>query len=215
MIGRSASAAAPLLRHEARRCGPAVWALPAAGVAAGAAVAAFPPEARSSLFPVSGTALAGLVALCVMAMLGGERIWELHLSTPVPVPVLVARRLGIMAVLAAVSGAVAGGTALAPASGTEGVSVVASGGAESAVAVLCTAAPLSGVALWTWARWDSVAAASGTLIAVWLGYALLWAAHVPPAVDRPVCAVAGALLVWRGLRALDDPARVLAKESPR
>ncbi|WP_435110327.1 hypothetical protein [Nocardiopsis synnemataformans] len=213
MTGNRVPRTVSLLCHESRRCGPAVWALPVAGVAAGLTVLLFPPMARPVLLLVSCVALAGLAALCVVAVIGRERMWELHSSTPVRVPVMVARRLAIVAVLAAVAGAAAGGIASVPGARAEGTAVIVAGGAESAVAVSCTTALLAGVALCAWARWHSVSAASGALIAVWLGYALLWAVNVPPEVDRPVCALAGALLVWCGLRSLDDPARVLAKEA--
>ncbi|MDA8369786.1 MAG: hypothetical protein M0026_07925 [Nocardiopsaceae bacterium] len=203
----SLSATIALLWHESRRCGLAVWALPVAGAAVGGAVSGLPSVARSALLLASYSALACLAALCVVAVLGRARMLELHLSLPVPVPVLVARRLAVVAVSTAVAGA-AGSLALVFGAGTEG----ALGAAAGAGTVLCTAALLSGVALWTWARWHSAAAASGALIAVWLGYALFWAANIPPGVNRPVCAVMGALLIWRGLRSLTDPDRVLAKE---
>ncbi|MDT0301346.1 hypothetical protein [Streptomonospora wellingtoniae] len=50
-------------------------------------------------------------------------------------------------------------------------------------------------------------------MAVWLGYALLWAPNVPPGPGAAVCAAAGMVLVWRGLHALADPERVLAEEA--
>lgn len=203
MTGHRLPTMVSLLWHESRRCGPAVWALPVAGVVAGAAMTLFPSMARSNLLLAFCTALAALAGLCVAAVLGRERMLELHLSLPVPVPALVARRLAIVAALTVVAGAAAGGVALAS----------GGGGAEAALAVLCVAAPFTGVVLWTWARRRSTAAASGALIAVWLGYALFWANRVPPEVGRPVCAVVGALLLWRGLRALDDPDRVLAEEA--
>ncbi|MDT0301347.1 hypothetical protein [Streptomonospora wellingtoniae] len=92
MTANKAFAAAALLRHEARRCGPGVGALPVAGVGAGAAVAAAPVAAHPVLLSVSGAALAGLAALCAVAMLGRDRMLELQSTLPVPVPVLVARR---------------------------------------------------------------------------------------------------------------------------
>lgn len=211
MTVRGAPAVAALLRHESRRCGLAVWALPLAGIVAGAAVVMVPPVAQPVLSVALRVALAGFAALCVVAVLGAERMWQLHLSLPVPVAVLVGRRLAIVAGSTAVAGAAtAGALVLGP--GTWKVLDAVASGAAGAGAVLCTAMLLSGVALWTWARWHATTAASGALIAVWLGYALVWVTNVPPVVDLPLCAVTGALLIRRGLRALNDPERVLAKE---
>lgn len=211
MTVRGVPAVVALLRHESRRCGFAVWALPLAGIVAGATVVMAPPVAQPVVSVAFRVALAGFAALCVVAMLGGERMWQLHLSLPVPVAVLVGRRLAIVAGSTAVAGAATAG-ALALGSGAREVLGTVAAGAAGAGAVLCTAMLLSGVALWTWTRWHATTAASGAVIAVWMGYALVWMPNVPPEVDLPLCAVVGALLIRRGLRALSDPERVLAKE---
>src|SRR5699024_3673075 len=77
-----APAVTALLRHESRRCGFAVWALPLAGIVAGAAVVMVPPVAQPVLSVAFRVALAGFAALCVVTVLGGERMWQLHLSLP-------------------------------------------------------------------------------------------------------------------------------------
>ncbi|MDA0563595.1 hypothetical protein LG943_04510 [Streptomonospora sp. S1-112] len=184
-----------LLRYEARHCGMAAPALLAAGLAGGAVTAGSPPAAQPALAAAAATGLAGLASLAVIAVLARTRALELHLSLPVPFPVLLARRLAVVA--AALVGA-----ALALGAGSPEA-------AASAAAALCPAALLSGVALRVWARRHSPAAASGAAVAVWLGYALFWAVHVPPAVARPAAAALGVVLIATALGPRAVPERVV------
>lgn len=203
-----------LWSHEARRAGPAALALPllaagaiiAVSIAVSAAHQATTQAAGLTMVRLVADALPVTVGVAAAAILGRERLLEVQLTLPTPYPVTVRRRLGVLAVVALIAT-------------TATLAVLGAAGqwthpAHGPLALLLPAGPavlLGGAGAWAGARWQSGAAASTTVIGVWLGQLLVWDRFVGMwQLNKVLLLVAGTGLLVGALRRLSDTERMLA-----
>ena len=203
-----------LWSYEARRAGPAALALPllaaggivAVSIAVSAAHQATTQGAGLTMVRLVADVLPVTVGLAAAAVLGRERLLEVHLSLPTPYPVTVRRRLGVLGVVALIAA-------------TATLAVLDAAGqwthpAHGPLALLVPAGPavlMAGAGAWAGARWQSAAAASTTVIGVWLGQLLVWDRFVGIwQLNKVLLAAVGAGLLVAALRRLSDTEQLLA-----
>ena len=170
-----------VLRHEARRVGPAAIALPVGAAVAVLGIVVFnargtydPQVVGSSIVRMSVAVMALAAGLAAAGTIGRERMLEVQLCLPTPYSLTLGRRLWCVSVSVAVSSA-----AVIVVLGTWGLWVAPGGLASSALTLLGPAALPAGVAWWVGIYSRSSAAGSGAAIATWLGVLMVWNFYVP------------------------------------
>lgn len=199
--------------YEARRAGPATLVLPvlAAGgiIAVSIAVSAAghtTQTERLAMIRLVADVLPVTVGLAAAAVLGRERLLEVHLCLPTRYPVTVFRRIGVLGVVAL--------TAAMAVLAVLNVTGQWDHPARGPVGLLVPAGPavlLAGAGVWAGARWQSAAAASTTVLGAWLVQLLAWDRIVGVwQLNKLLLIVGGAGLLWAALRRLSDTERLLA-----
>ncbi len=201
-----------LYRHEAKRCGPAAFALPALVVAAIALLCYFdtrghydPDSLGSGLIRLAVAGLALASGLAAASAVSRERMLEVQLTLPTSYPVTIRRRVllvGLAVVLAAgVLVVVLAGLGLW--SGPGGL-------AAAPVRLLGPAMLPAGVGVYFAIASRSAAAGSTAAVAGWLAVLLVWNTYVQAMlVNTGVQLIVGLAFAVLGIRAARDTERLL------
>ena len=202
---------AELLRHEARRVGPAALGLPVAAAAAVLALVVYnargaydPLVVGSSIVRMSVAMFALAAGLAAAAVIGRERMLEVQLCMPTPYSLTLSRRLWCVG-----ASVIASCAAVVVVLGARGLWVAPGGLASSALTLLGPAAFPVGVAWWVGIYSRSSAAASGAAIAAWLGVLMVWNFYVPYWPNTVVQLIAGVALAICGTRLARNSERIL------
>lgn len=206
-----------LYRHEARRCGPAAFALPALVVLAIALLCFFDTRGhydRDSLgsglirLAVAGLALAaGLAAASAVCR---ERMLEVQLTLPTEYSTTLRRRI----VLVALAVTVAAASVIAVLAGL-GLWSGPGGLVASPLRLLGPAALPAGLGVYFGISARSAAAGSTAAVAAWLAVLLVWNTYVQAmVVNAGVQLLVGLLSAALGVRAARDTERLLVGGRP-